>query len=176
MFVILIYEPRRGLVIPRPSRMKCDRIPRTNFEKLFTMNAVPTMPKPRSKITIEQYLALERAAFERSEYYDGVIVAMAGESPKHGLVSANLVIEVGTQLKEGPCFVLTKDSKVRSGIVSARTTKGMFSYPDIMVVCGEPEYFDIHQDVLLNPTAIFEVLSPSTENYDRGEKFHRYQA
>ncbi len=141
------------------------------------MTPAQTTSESKARITIEQYLVRERAAFERSEYFDGIIVAMAGESPSHGLVSANLVIEVGAQLKEGPCFALTKDSKVRSGlgIASARTSKGMFSYPDLMVVCGDPEYFDEHRDVLLNPTAIFEVLSPTTENYDRGEKFHRYQ-
>ena len=141
------------------------------------MSTASSIPQPRARFTVAQYLALERAAAEKHEYFDGAIVAMAGESPEHGLVSANLVVTLGSQLIDKPCVVFTKDTKVRSGlgVVSSETASGVFSYPDLVFVCGTPEYFDDKRDVLVNPTAIIEVLSKSTESYDRGEKFHRYQ-
>lgn len=138
------------------------------------MTAIP-LSKPLA--TVDEYLALERAAFERNIYVDGEIFAMAGESPVHADVSSNLLILVGTQLKGTPCRARTKDTKVRSGFapMSGHGTKGLFSYPDIVVICGEPEYHDAHKDIILNPKAILEVLSPSTEAFDRGEKFTRLQ-
>jgi len=141
------------------------------------MSSAQQFPKPRAKFNVEQFLALERAAAERHEYFDGEIIAMAGESPEHGLISSNLVVNLGHQLIDTPCVVFTKNTKVRSGLdlVSSNTASGVFSYPDLVFVCGEAEYFDEHRDVLVNPTAIIEVLSPSTERFDRGEKFHRYQ-
>lgn len=142
------------------------------------MGVALTITKPRPKYTVEQYLALERAAEERHEYFDGEIIAMAGEKMPHGIISANLVGQFTAQLKGTPCFAVTKDTKVRSGlgIASARSTRGMFSYPDILVICGKPEFFDEHHDVVMNPTTIVEVLSKSTESFDRGEKFQRYRA
>lgn len=136
-----------------------------------------SMPRPRTRFTVDEYLALERAAEERHLYLDGEIYAMAGESPDHGDISANLVVAVGLQLKGSPCRVRTKDTKVRSGPtpMSGHGTRGMFSYPDLVVVCGEPEYHDAHRDVILTPTVIIEVLSPTTEAFDRGDKFIRYQ-
>lgn len=133
--------------------------------------------KPHPLYTVEQYLAMERAAEERHTYLDGEIRAMAGESGEHADISLNLAGLVHSQLRGTPCRARTKDTKVRSGRIqlSGRSTQGMFSYPDLVVVCGEPEYHDAHTDVILNPTAIVEVLSPSTEAFDRGEKFARYQ-
>ena len=127
--------------------------------------------------TIEEYLALERASEERHEYLDGQIYAMAGESPEHGDICANLVITIGSQLRGSPCRVWTKDTKVRSGPLpkQRRAFKGLFSYPDLVIVCGEPQFHDQYRDVLLNPTVIIEVLSPHTEAFDRGEKFRRYR-
>jgi Uma2 family endonuclease len=135
------------------------------------------MPRLKPLFTVDEYLALERAADERHEYIDGQIYAMAGESGEHGDISANVVATVVTQLKGKPCRARTKDTKVRSGPAPrlGRNTSGMFSYPDIVVVCEEPEYHDEHTDVILNPKVIAEVLSPSTEAFDRGEKFERYQ-
>ncbi len=134
-------------------------------------------PKQTPTFTVDQYLAIERSSEDRHEFVDGVIYDMAGESLEHGDISVNLVISLGVQLKGTPCRVLTKDSKIRSGAAanSRPTSKGMFSYPDLFVVCGEPEYFDEHRDVILNPKVIIEVLSPSTEAFDRGEKCKRYQ-
>jgi Uma2 family endonuclease len=127
--------------------------------------------------TIEEYLALERASEERHEYLDGQIYAMAGESPEHGDICTNLVLTIGSQVRGSPCRVWTKDTKVRSGPFpkQRRVSKGLFSYPDLVVVCGEPQFHDHYRDVLLNPTVIIEVLSPHTEAFDRGEKFRRYR-
>ena len=123
-----------------------------------------------------EYLALGRASEERYEYLDGQMYAMAGESPEHGDICSNLVIEVGSQLRGSPCRVWTKDTKVRSGLIPQmrRIFKGLFSYPDLVIVCGEPQFHDAYRDVLLNPTVLIEVLSPNTEAFDRGEKFRRY--
>ena len=102
---------------------------------------------------------------------------MAGESDAHGEITVNLVTILNTQLIGTPCRVRTKDTKVRSGPVpeSGKGTKGMFSYQDIVVVCGEREFHDAHKDIILNPKVIVEVLSTSTEAFDRGEKFQRFQ-
>ena len=136
-----------------------------------------SLPQTVARHTVEEYLALERESEERHEYLDGEIYAMAGESTQHADISVNLVRDVSTQLKGTPCRVWTKDSKVLSGpaIKRSRSTRGLFSYPDLVVVCGEPRFLDEHQDVLLNPTVIIEVLSPATENFDRGEKFRRFR-
>jgi len=131
----------------------------------------------KSAYTVDQYLKIERAAEERHYFVDGEIYAMAGESNAHGEISVNVVAAIASQLKGTRCRARTKDTKVRSGpILSAgETTRGMFSYPDVMVICGEPEFHDALTDVVLNPKAIIEVLSESTEAFDRGEKFTRLQ-
>lgn len=120
------------------------------------------------------YLAFERNADERHQFIDGEIFAMAGESLVHSTVNANLIAVLGGQLRGTPCRVLSPNMKIRSGPVLARSSKGMFSYADASVVCGEPHFHDEHKDVLLNPRLIAEVLSPSTELFDRGDKFFRY--
>ncbi|HEV8483731.1 MAG TPA: Uma2 family endonuclease [Blastocatellia bacterium] len=129
------------------------------------------------RYTIEEYLALERAAEERHEYLDGYIYAMAGESPEHADICTNLVGELSRQLRGTPCRVRSKDTKVLSGPPARdrRATKGLFSYPDIVVICGDPRYHDQSRDVVLNPSTIVEVMSKSTEAFDRGQKFLRYQ-
>ena len=127
------------------------------------------------RYTVEEYLALERASEERHEYLDGQIYAMAGESPEHGDICANLVIEVGAQLRGRPCRVWTKDTKVRSGPIpqTRRIFRGLFSYPDLVIVCGEPQFHDAYRDVLLHPAVNIAVLSPNTEACNRGENFRR---
>lgn len=127
--------------------------------------------------SIEEYLALERAADERYEYLDGSIYAMAGESGEHGDICTNLGGILYSQLKGSQCRARSKDTKVHSGPrpKDSRSVQGFFSYPDLVVICGEPQYHDEHTDVILNPAVIIEVLSESTERFDRGEKFHRYQ-
>jgi Uma2 family endonuclease len=134
-------------------------------------------PKLQPRYTVDEYLALERAAEERHIYLDGEIIAMAGELLPHGQISVNVVVSLGMQLKRKPCQVLTKDMKVRSGPIpmAGQSKKGLFSYPDIVVVCEEPEFHDAFKDIILNPKVIVEVLSESTESFDRGEKFTRLQ-
>lgn len=132
--------------------------------------------QPQQQWTIEEYLSMERAAEERHEYLDGDVYAMAGESSEHADICTNLVSELRMQLKGTPCRVRSKDTKVRSGPApqQRRQRQGLFSYPDLVVICGEPQYHDTYRDVILNPAVIIEVLSPSTEAFDRGEKFLRY--
>ena len=121
-------------------------------------------------ITAEQYLQLERVSEMRHEFFDGLMYAMAGESPDHSTICFNLASIIGSQVRDKPCRGFSPNMKVRAGI------GGLYAYPDLMIVCGEEAKFhDEHGDVLLNPTVIFEVLSPSTEKYDRGEKFRRYR-
>lgn len=131
--------------------------------------------KSKPYFTVEQYLEYEREADERSELIDGEIYAMAGESLGHGDVSMNLAVALGVQLRGTNCRGRIKDTKVKSGALKERFGKGMISYPDIVVICGEPEYHDKHSDIVLNPTVIIEVLSESTADFDRGVKFTRYR-
>jgi Uma2 family endonuclease len=128
------------------------------------------MALPRSPYcTPDEYLAAERESPVRHEYLAGRIYAMAGESLQHSQIGVNLIREVSQQLKGRECQALSPNMKVKTG------DAGLFSYPDLTVVCGKPLFLDTNTDVLLNPTAIFEVLSPSTEAYDRGEKLFRYR-
>ncbi len=121
-----------------------------------------------TKLTEEQYLALDRAAEFKSEYFDGEMFAMSGRSMEHARLQKNITGELYNALRGRDCEPFGSDFRVR---VSSR----MYTYPDVSVVCGKPVLADDHQDVLLNPVAIFEVLSPSTETYDRGFKFQRYR-
>ncbi len=116
----------------------------------------------------EEYLALDRAAEFRSELLDGEIIAMSGGSPRHSKLQINLALEVETALRGTPCQAFSSDLRVR---VSPR----MYTYPDLTVVCGELVLAGDRQDILLNPKVIFEVLSPSTQRYDRGVKLRRYR-
>lgn len=133
--------------------------------------------KPEGLYTEDEYLALERASQERREYLDGQIYLMAGESLAHGTICTNITIEIGSQLKGTPCRAFSKDTKVRSGPIpkSRYGAQALYSFPDLVVVCGEPQYLDEYRDVLINPKVIIEVLSPTTEAFDRGEKFARYR-
>ncbi|MEN3330822.1 MAG: hypothetical protein V7641_187 [Blastocatellia bacterium] len=136
-----------------------------------------SLPHSPPRYTVEEYLALERASEERYEFLDGQVYLMAGESPDHGTICTNISGQLYNQLKGNPCQVFSKDMKVRSGPQpkSRYEIKGLYSYPDLVVVCGELQFHDEYRDVLLNPTVIVEVLSPSTEAFDRGEKWSPYQ-
>jgi Uma2 family endonuclease len=120
-------------------------------------------------VTPDEYLALERRAEYKSEYFDGEVFAMVGASRKHNLITTNVVRELSLRLKDRPCEVYPSDMRVR--ILSAN----VYTYPDAVVVCGEPRFEDEAVDTLLNPTVIVEVLSKSTETYDRGAKFSYYR-
>jgi len=123
--------------------------------------------QPRTLLSPHEYLARERDAEHKSEYVDGEVVAMAGASYVHNLITANVVGALWGRLRGTPCAVVPSDLKVKA---SAK-----LYYPDVTVVCGEPLFLDDKQDVVLNPTLIVEVLSEATKNFDRGEKFMRYR-
>ena len=125
--------------------------------------------RPKPYLSPEDYLALERSAEFKSEYFDGEIFAMAGASESHNLIVINTIRELSIQLKKRPCKVYANDMRVRV------SPTGLFTYPDVMVVCGQAQFDDSHLDTLLNPTLIVEVLSDSTEAYDRGRKFEHYR-
>jgi Uma2 family endonuclease len=135
------------------------------------------LPKERLLYNVEQYLEMERASEERYEYIDGYVYDMAGESLEHSAINANLIAMLVTQLRGKPCRTLSPNMKIRSGpfFKEQKTNKGMFSYVDVSVVCGEPQFHDTFRDVLTNPTVIIEVLSGSTEEFNLGEKFRRYR-
>ena len=116
-------------------------------------------------ITPEEYLELEREAEEKSEYYRGQIFAMAGASEKHNRITVNTVISLGVQIKGRSCSLYSNDLRVKV------SQTGLYTYPDAIVVCGPVQFDDTYRDTLLNPTVVIEVLSESTEAYDRGRKF-----
>jgi Uma2 family endonuclease len=124
---------------------------------------------PKHFITPEEYLNRERQAEHRSEYYRGEMFAMAGASANHNWIVLNTGSHLREQLKSKPCRVYPSDLKLR---VEAT---GLFTYPDLSIVCGEPRLESDHGDVLLNPVVLVEVLSDSTEAYDRGKKFEHYR-
>lgn len=125
--------------------------------------------QPTTYLTPEEYLATERKAETKSEYINGEIVAMTGVSRAHNLIGVNLTREISKQLQGRPCEGYSNDMRVM--VPSTR----LYTYPDLVVVCGEPQFEDDNFDTLLNPTLIIEVLSESTEGYDRGKKFGFYR-
>jgi len=120
-------------------------------------------------ITPEAYLASERRAKLKSEYIHGEVLAMSGASNAHNIITVEITTELNIQLRPRGCFVYSGDMRVRT----SRT--GSYFYPDVAVVCEKPRFEDNVFDTLLNPILVVEVLSPSTEVYDRGEKFAHYQ-
>ena len=126
-----------------------------------------SLPKPY--FTPEEYLERERLADYKSEYFAGEIFAMAGASRTHNLISNNVSASLTTQLRDRPCEVYANDMRVQAD------GAWQYSYPDVVVVCGEPQFRDGREDTLSNPIVVVEVLSPSTEANDRGEKFMRYR-
>ena len=123
----------------------------------------------KAYITPKEYLRLERQAEYKSEYVNGEIFAMSGASRKHNLVAGNIVAELNRQLRGKPCEVYPSDMRVKV------TATGLYTYPDVVVVCGEPKFEDEYVDTLLNPTLLVEVLSQSTERYDRIAKSSYYR-
>jgi len=119
--------------------------------------------------TAEEYLRIERDAPLKSEFVQGTIYAMAGAIENHITLNLNLVLAVGPALRGTECRAFGNDMKV------CTTPDGLFAYPDLSIVCGDRRYHDARKDVLLNPIALFEILSPSTSSFDRGEKILWYQ-
>ena len=125
--------------------------------------------QPKTRYTLQEYLDLERSGEARHEFLDGEVFAMGGASWSHGVIVSNLVRRLGNQLEGRDCQVMSSDLRVKVSIA------GLYTYPDITVVCGKPQ-LEQPGDTLLNPQAIVEVLSDSTEAYDRGKKFEHYRA
>jgi Uma2 family endonuclease len=125
--------------------------------------------QPKVRLTPEEYLAIERESDYKSEYFNGETFAMSGGTKQHNLITINVSSSLHAQLRKRPCAVYSSDQRVK---VSAT---GLYTYPDISVVCEEAKFDDAQQDTLLNPTVIIEVLSKSTAGYDRNEKFAHYR-
>lgn len=123
----------------------------------------------KTLITAEEYLAAERESEIKHEYFAGEAFAMVGASRRHNLIAANVIRLLGNQLLDRPCNVYPSDMRVK---VSAT---GKYTYPDVVVACEEELFDDAEKDTLLNPAVIIEILSDSTEAYDRGKKFEQYQ-
>ena len=120
-------------------------------------------------ITSQAYLTQEREATVKSEYIDGQIYAMSGASRQHNRITIDVATLINVQLRSGPCELFANDMRVKVNDDS------LYTYPDVVVACGEARFEDAALDTLLNPTLIIEVLSDSTEKYDRGKKFAHYQ-
>ncbi|MDZ4718590.1 MAG: Uma2 family endonuclease [Roseiflexaceae bacterium] len=119
--------------------------------------------------SIADYLAFERASSEKHEYAAGQIIAQAGASERHNLITGSLYAAVYTQLRTRPCTVYSSDMRVKV------SQTGLYTYPDLSILCGQPLFDDTIHDTLLNPMVLIEILSPSTERYDRGKKFQHYR-
>ncbi|GAB2767737.1 Uma2 family endonuclease [Rhabdobacter roseus] len=126
--------------------------------------------QPQKYYTAAEYLELEREADYKSEYFQGEIFAMAGVGHNHNRIVENLSIEVGTFFKGKSCRTYSSDQRIHI------PASGLYTYPDLIVVCGPNRYLDEKKDTLLNPVVLVEVLSESTEAYDRGQKFHFYRS
>jgi Uma2 family endonuclease len=126
-------------------------------------------PEPVEKLGEAEYIAAERRASEKSEFLDGRVVAMAGGSPRHNLLCANATAALANALRGRGCVVLSSDQRI------AVEETGLFAYPDVTVVCGGVQLHPRWDDTITNPTVLVEVLSPSTEGYDRGAKFAHYR-
>jgi len=124
---------------------------------------------PQSRYSPQEYLALERVATHKSEYYRGEIFAMAGASILHNLIVGNLIACLHNALSGSGCRVYPRDLRVA-------TPDGLYTYPDVTVMCGEHTFDDHGRDTLTNPQILIEVLSESTEAYDRGKKFELYRS
>lgn len=126
-------------------------------------------PQPKRYLSEEEYLVFEESSSIKHEYYDGEIYAMTGGTEAHNSLSGNTYASLHAQLRKRPCKVYNSDQKIKV------LATGLHTYPDITVVCGEPVFMERPRLRLTNPTVIIEVLSPSTEGYDRGVKFQHYR-
>ena len=125
--------------------------------------------QPKIVMTPEEYLVAERCSDIKNEYFDGEVFAMAGASRKHNIILTNIVRILGNTLIDRPCNVYSSDMKVKIEKLKK------YSYPDIVISCEEEQFEDANEDILLTPWVILEILSDSTEAYDRGVKFAHYQ-
>lgn len=125
---------------------------------------------PKKRLTAEEYLEFERGSEIKHEFYNGRIYAMAGAKRRHNLIALNIGSEIRTHLKGRNCEAYPSDMRIYI------PRFGLYTYPDVSVVCGKPEFQDAVLDTLLNPVLLIEILSDSTESYDRGKKFQHYRS
>lgn len=126
--------------------------------------------EPQREWTVEEYLAFERESDVKHEFADGELVAMSGASRAHGRIAWNIGGALYPQLQKADCEGFTAEMRVRIPATDR------YTYPDLVVVCGEPEFEDAELDTLVNPTLVVEILSPTTEDYDRGRKLFHYRS
>lgn len=126
-------------------------------------------PQPKRYITEEEYLEFEQSSVSKHEYYRGEIFAMTGGTEPHNLLAGNTYASFHAQLRQRPCRVYNSDQRIKV------MATGLHTYPDVTVVCGQPQFIEPSRLTIINPTVIVEVLSPSTERYDRGMKFQHYR-
>ncbi len=131
---------------------------------------MPPTAEPKRMLSAEEYLELERHAEDRHEYFRGEIFAMTGGTRRHTQIAVNLASELRAALRDRPCLVVGSDLRI------AIPALDLYTYPDVAVVCGPARFTDEREESLENPGVIVEVLSPSTESYDRGRKFQHYKA
>ena len=129
----------------------------------------PAVAYGKEKMSIEEYLEMENAADEKSEYYKGEIFAMSGAKVPHNIIAGNLFVELANKLRGKKCKPFNSDQRIHI------PSNSLFTYPDISIICGEIITLNNDDYNVLNPTVIIEVLSRSTKNYDRGEKFKLYR-
>jgi Uma2 family endonuclease len=153
----------RAMDLPPELRM----LPHDPHETVSGGRAVSTQPAPA--MSREEYLEFERGCETKHEYYDGQVFEMPVASLKHNMIVGNLIYRIRSRLEGTPVRVFPSDLRVHI------TDTGLYTYPDVIIVCGTPQLEDEHQDTLLNPDVVFEVLSPSTERYDRGRKAEHYR-
>lgn len=130
------------------------------------MSAAPEFDRHMAEA---KYLAFERTSETKHEYFDGEIYAMSGASREHNLIVSNVIAALRPQMRGKGCQIYPSDMRVHI------PTTGSYAYPDVTIMCGEAQFIDDQRDVLLNPIVIIEVLSESTEAFDRGLKFQRYR-
>jgi Uma2 family endonuclease len=128
-----------------------------------------SLPDPSRRLTEAEYLAIERAAEFKSEFFEGEMFAMAGGTPQHSLIATNLAREFGVRLKSSHCVPYNADLRIK-----IKATE-LYTYPDLSVICGPLQFAEGTNDTVVNPTLLVEVLSDSTEGYDRGKKFEHYR-
>ena len=125
--------------------------------------------QPHTRYSPQEYLALERKATDKSEYFNGEIFAVSGAGEEHNLIVMNIAASLHNQFRGRPCKVYANDMRIKV------SPTGLYTYPDVVAVCEDAQLEDAHLDTLLNPTVLIEVLSRSTEAYDRGEKAEHYR-
>ncbi len=125
--------------------------------------------QPNVQVTAAEYLKFDHQSDQKYEYDDGQIYLMAGATPRHNLISASVNFTLYAQLRGKGCFIYSGDMRIKV------EKTGLYTYPDMTIVCGQPQYEDTKPPTLLNPTVIIEILSPSTERDDRGKKFQHYR-